>query len=133
MYYVVKFLETNTIGVVRKDWMINENTAKYPPKNARKRLKDEKTRDTSSWKIYECVLKYPSKYGENGFINLKDAIEKENFYTNYTDSEDYEKYQQMKIFDKKHPTAKFADQLNLNDMVLTNRKVHLLFAPFKLN
>lgn len=129
MYYIVKFLESNSIGIIRKTWMINKNKCKYPKSKSVSKLLEQEhdIDDNNDWKEFECVLKYPSKYGDPGIEHLKKARKKETFYVNYSDTDDYQKKKNLKKFQKEHPVSNLTHQTDLNFMIKSASKVRMFF------
>ncbi|CAG9806912.1 unnamed protein product [Chironomus riparius] len=133
MYYVVKFDDSCSIGTIKKDWMIDDNRCIFPStKNVKKYLKMKSTEaNKGNWKIYKCTLKYPKKNGEQGIQELDDAIFKETFYVENSDTDDHEAKAKLKKYLHKHPLAKYDDQLDLNHLIteeMTETKISEMHA-----
>lgn len=134
MFYIVKFVKSNSVGIIRKEWMVDSKTTKYPPrKHLKKYLIDNTCSYKSSWDSFQCILKYPKEFGAEGIEDLSDAYEKEKFFVDFTDTEEYESFQKKKIYDKMHPVQKYANQLDLNKLVLSKHKVHILIKSILFN
>jgi hypothetical protein len=119
MYYIVKFTESNSIGTIKKEWMLDETKCVYPAsKNIKKYLSmKEGPSDKGKWKIYKCSLKYPKWMTEAGFEKLEDAIAKEKFYVENSDTDEYETKQNFKKYHHLHPLAKYDDNMDLNHLI----------------
>lgn len=125
MYYIIKFKKCNSIGIVKKSWMINKNKCRYPKTNQVLNLLHESDNkyDTTKWKQYDCILKFPSKYGDEGIKDLKTAKKKEAFYVSFSDTDDFEKKETIKSYYKQHPVSKLSEKSDLNHLVPNKAKV----------
>lgn len=123
MYYTVVFEDTNLVGTVKKDWLINENQCKYPPINqVNKNLKKKIKCETSEWGVHKIILKNPKHFGQPGVETMKLAKEMEIHYSKYSDTEDYQDTIDQQKFLKLHPTMKIQKN-NFNDFVPEEFKV----------
>lgn len=137
-FYIVKFTSSNgnSVGVVKKDWMLSSNEVKYPTKHAQQVLADKlksKSGEKINWRTHECQLKFPKKFGERGLETLKEALQKEKFYVDYTDTEDCNAQKKKKKYERMHPLKKFGNQLDMNDMIAAaiNKKKVVVFYFFR--
>ncbi|KAL7021592.1 hypothetical protein ACKWTF_007620 [Chironomus riparius] len=118
MYYTVLFKDTNAIGTVKEDWLINEQQCKYPPnKQVNKFLKSNAKCDTSKWNVYKIVLKNPKQLGQKGVATIQLSKEMERFYERFSDTEDYESTRVKQNLLKLHPTIKLQNKINFNEFV----------------
>lgn len=125
MYYVVKFTQSNSIGTIRKDWMIDQQKCIFPAsKNIRKYLELKKPiKEGVKWNVYDCELKCPKNLGEPGLNSLEEALNKEAFYVDFSDTDDHESKVKLRRYLHKHPLAQFEDNLDLNHLVLQEEEM----------
>lgn len=123
MYYTVVFEDTNVVGTVKKDWLLNEKECKYPAtKQVNKNLKQKVKCDTTDWDVYKIVLKHPKHFGQPGVETLKMAKQMEQHYALYSDTDDYQDKIAHQQFLKLHPAMKF-QKTNFNEFVPKQVKV----------
>ncbi|CAG9799235.1 unnamed protein product [Chironomus riparius] len=105
--------------------MISEKRCKYPKtkKVSKLLLNPNESDNEKAWKEFDCVLKYPSKYGDSGIDCLKKAQKKEKFYVSFSDTEDFQGKMSIKKLKKKHPISQVTQQTNLNHLVPMHVKI----------
>lgn len=126
-FYIVKFLgKSEIVGIVKKDWMVNDVEVKYPQKYATRFLEGTAT-SSVKWMTFKIKLLFPKRNGMKGIDGLSEVKEKDLFYTKFSDTEEGDKFSLERQFNRLHPTKKFETNMNLNNMIQTAKKVRCFF------